>query len=159
MAALALAFGMAVVVAERPGAPETRPGRVPFDEALAGADVLSLHCPLTPATRHLIGAAELARMKPGALLINTARGALVDPHALLAALAAGKLGGAGIDVLEAEPPRDGHPLLDADLPNLLVTPHVAWAGRATMQALADGLVANIEAWALGEPTNLVIAQC
>lgn len=152
--ARARAFGMRVLVAERRGAP-AREGRVAFDDLLPMADVLSLHCPLTPETRHLIGAAELARMKPGAILVNTARGALVDYPALLASLRAGHLGGAGVDVLEAEPPVAGHPLLDADLPNLIVTPHVAWASRASMERLGEQLVANLEAWERGEPAHLV----
>lgn len=150
----ARAFGMEVVVAERRGA-APRPGRMPFDEVLATADVLSLHCPLTPETRHLIDAAALAAMKPGAILVNTARGALVDYPALLAALRAGHLGGAGIDVLEVEPPVAGHPLLEVDLPNLIVTPHVAWASRASMERLGAQLIDVIEAWERGEPRNLV----
>lgn len=151
----ARAFGMEVVVAERRGA-TPRDGRMAFDEVLATADVLSLHCPLTPETRHLLGAAEFSAMKPGAILINTARGALVDYPAMIAALRAGKLGGAGIDVLEAEPPVAGHPLLEAgDLPNLIVTPHVAWASRASMERLGAQLIDVIEAWDRGEPRNLV----
>ena len=150
----ARAFGMRVLVGDRRGV-APRPGRVAFEAVLAEADVLSLHCPLTPATRHLIGAAELAAMKPGATLINTARGALVEPHALLAALRSGHLAGAGIDVLDVEPPVDGHPLLDADLPNLIVTPHVAWASRASMERLGEQLIGNLEAWERGEPRNLV----
>jgi glycerate dehydrogenase len=148
------ALGMEVLLAERRGA-EPRPGRVPFEEALTRADVLSLHCPLTPETRGLVGAAELAAMKPGAILINTARGALVDADALLTALAEGRLGGAGIDVLPEEPPRHGHPLLEANLPNLIVTPHVAWASASAMQALADQLIDNMEAFVAGRPRNVV----
>jgi glycerate dehydrogenase len=145
---------MEVLLADRRGA-LPRAGRVSFEEALMRADVLSLHCPLTPETRGLIGAAELALMKPGAILINTARGALVDAPALLASLKAGHLGGAGIDVLPEEPPRQGHPLLEADLPNLIVTPHVAWASASAQQALADQLVGNLEAFVAGTPRNVV----
>jgi glycerate dehydrogenase len=148
------ALGMEVLLADRRGA-LPRAGRVSFEEALMRADVLSLHCPLTPETRGLIGAAELALMKPGAILINTARGALVDAPALLASLKAGHLGGAGIDVLPEEPPRQGHPLLEADLPNLIVTPHVAWASASAQQALADQLVGNLEAFVAGTPRNVV----
>lgn len=151
----ARAFGMHVLIAERRGATTTRPGRMPFAQVLAEADVLSLHCPLTPETRGLVGTIELAQMKPDALLINTARGALVDYPALLAALKAGQLGGAGIDVLESEPPIGGHPLLAADLPNLIVTPHIAWASRASMARLGEQLVGNLEAWVAGTPQNLV----
>ena len=152
--ARAQAFGMRVLRSERRGV-LPRPGRVAFEDALAMADVLSLHCPLTAETRHLIGAAELAALKPGALLINTARGALLDGPALLAALRSGHLGGAGIDVLEAEPPVAGDPLLAATLPNLIVTPHVAWASRASMARLGEQLVSVIEAWERGQPLNLV----
>lgn len=151
----ARAFGMRVVVADRKGAAAVRPDRLPFEVTLAEADVLSLHCPLTAETRHLIGAVELAAMKAGAVLINTARGALVDYPALLAALRSGHLGGAGIDVVEQEPPVDGHPLLEVSLPNLIVTPHVAWASEASMARLGEQLVAVLEAWDRGEPLNLV----
>jgi glycerate dehydrogenase len=136
------AFGMRVLLANRPGgAPQ--PDRVDFAELLARADVLSLHCPLTPATRHLLGATELARMKPDAVLINTARGGLVEPQALVDALRAGRLGGAGIDVLETEPPVGGNPLLAADVPNLIVTPHVAWGAREARQRGLAQLAANV----------------
>lgn len=139
----AQAFGMRVLIANRPGAgPE--PGRVDLDQLLAMSDVVSLHCPLTPATRGMIGARELALMKPDALLINTARGALVDGHALAAALKAGRLGGAGIDVLPREPPVDGDPLLDPSIPNLLLTPHVAWAAREARQRCLDEAAANVQ---------------
>jgi glycerate dehydrogenase len=107
-------------------------------------------------TSHLIGTAEFSRMRPGALLINTARGGLVDEAALLEALRSGRLGGAGFDVLEKEPPTQGHPLLDLDMPNFILTPHIAWSGRAAMQALADQLIANIEAYAAGAPRNRVV---
>jgi glycerate dehydrogenase len=142
VARVAEGFGLRVQVANRPGG-AAQPGRVELADLLAEADVLSLHCPLTPATRHLIGAAELARMKPDAVLINTARGGLVDPHALADALRAGRLGGAGIDVLETEPPLDGNPLLAADVPNLIVTPHVAWGAREARQRGLAQLAANV----------------
>ncbi len=141
-ARIAEAFGMHVLIANRPGSPP-QSGRVPLDELLAAADILSLHCPLNAATRGLIGARELALMKPDALLINTARGALVDGRALAAALEAGRLGGAGIDVLALEPPAPDEPLLDARVPNLLVTPHVAWAAREARQRCIDEMAANI----------------
>jgi glycerate dehydrogenase len=116
---------------------------VPLDELLATADVVSLHCPLTPATRGLIGARELARMKPDALLINTARGALIDGAALAAALKERRLGGAGIDVLPVEPPAASEPLLESGIPNLIVTPHVAWAAFESRQRCLDEMAANI----------------
>ena len=151
VARLAEAFGMAVRVAQRPGselAPGT--GRAPLAELLPEVDVLSLHCPLTPATRHLIGAEQLRLMKPDALLINTARGALVDTAALAAALRDGVIGGAGIDVLSAEPPVDGDPLLAADIPNLIVTPHTAWAALESRQRGMDQVTENVAAFLNGE---------
>jgi glycerate dehydrogenase len=142
VAKVAEAFGMRVIVSNRPGA-EPMDGRVSLDELLATADVVSLHCPLTPATRGMIGARELARMKPDALLINTARGALVDGAALARALREHRLGGAGIDVLPTEPPADGEPLIDPDIPNLIVTPHIAWAAFEARQRCLDEMAANI----------------
>lgn len=152
---LALAFDMRVLVAEHKGAAAVREGRVPFDEVLSRSDALTLHCPLTAATRRLIGHAELQQMKPHAVLINCGRGGLVDEAALAAALREGRLAGAGVDVLSAEPPREGNPLLDLKLPNLIVTPHNAWASDEAMQILADQLVDNLEAFVAGRPQNLV----
>lgn len=154
-ALLAAAFGMRVVVAEHRGAP-LRSGRVPFETVLAEADVLSLHCPLTAATRGLIGPAELDRMKPDALLVNTSRGAVIDEAALAGALAAGRLGGAALDVLATEPPPADHPLLALDLPNLLITPHIAWAAREARQRALDEIVVNIEAFRRGDGRNRVV---
>ncbi|WP_283149151.1 D-2-hydroxyacid dehydrogenase [Silvimonas soli] len=154
-ARLAAAFGMRVLYAERKGAAEVREGYVAFEAALAQADVLSLHCPLTAETHNVIGERELALMKTDSVLINTARGGLVDEVALLAALQSGQLGGAALDVLVQEPPRDGNPLLDINLPNLIITPHVAWASVETMQVLAGQLIDNIEGFLLGQPRNVV----
>jgi glycerate dehydrogenase len=156
MAQLGRAIGMEVIIAERKSATSVREGRKSFADVLRLSDVLSLHCPLTEETRNLIGAEELGQMKSDALLINTARGGLIDDYALLDALKAGRLGGAGIDVLRVEPPREGNPLLDVDLRNLIVTPHNAWASRQAMQTLADQLVDNLEAFVRGEPRNLII---
>ena len=155
MAVTAGALGMRVIVAEHKGATAIRPGRVAFDEALRRADVVSLHCPLTDTTRHLIGAAELGQMKSSAILINTARGSIVDEQALATALADGVIAGAGLDVLSEEPPRRGNPLLEHPVPNLIVTPHIAWASIETMQKLADQLIDNIDAFMRGEPRNVV----
>lgn len=152
--AIAGALGMHVVVAERRGV-EARAGRVALGEALRGADVLCLTCPLTPETRGLIGSEELRLMKPSALLINCARGHIVDDAALAEALRDGRLGGAGLDVLREEPPRNGNPLLDLELPNLIVTPHTAFASREALEVLGEQLIANIEAFAAGEPRNVV----
>jgi glycerate dehydrogenase len=151
VAQLGRALGMRVHVAEHRGASEVREGRVRFEEALRESDVVTLHVPLNEETRGLIGRGELNLMKRTAILINCARGGVVDEAALAEALVGGRIAGAGVDVLDGEPPRAGadgrrHPLLELDLPNLVVTPHVAWAGREAMQALADQLVANIEAF-------------
>jgi glycerate dehydrogenase len=147
-ARVAEAFGMRVVIANRRGE-SPRPDRVELERLLAMSDIVSLHCPLSDSTRGLIGARELALMKPDALLINTARGALVDGRALGMALKAGRLGGAGIDVLPQEPPPDDDPLLDPDIPNLLLTPHVAWAAREARQRCLDEMAANISDFARG----------
>jgi glycerate dehydrogenase len=149
------AFDMRILVANRVGgAPAAE--RVSLGDLLASADVLSLHCPLTPDTRLLIGTRELALMKPDAVLINTARGGLVDSAALAAALRAGRLGGAGIDVLPQEPPVDGDPLLDPSIPNLIVTPHVAWAARESRQRSFDEMAANITDFLAGGRRGRVI---
>ncbi|UTH72303.1 D-2-hydroxyacid dehydrogenase [Chromobacterium sp. IIBBL 290-4] len=155
LAQMARAFGMEVIFAERKGAAQAREGKVLFEQALARADVVSLHCPLNDETRGMIAQAELMAMKPGAILINTARGGLVDEADLVAALKYGQLGGAGFDVLSAEPPAADNPLLKARLPNLIVTPHVGWASGEAMARLAAQLAGNIEAFVQGEPRNLV----
>lgn len=155
VARLAEAFGMRVLWAEHKGAHEVRPGYTAFEAVLREADVLSLHCPLNVRTRGLIGAAELRMMKREAVLINTARGGIVDEAALARALEEGWIGGAGFDVLTQEPPREGNPLLQIDRPNFILTPHVAWASARAMQALLDQLTENIEAFARGEPRNRV----
>lgn len=144
---LARAFGMRTLIAEHKDAAQpAREGRTPFAEVLSQSDIVTLHTPLNAQTRHLISAAELALMKPTALLINCARGGVVDEDALIEALRAGKIAGAGVDVLVREPPREGSALLELDLPNLIVTPHVAWASLEAMQTLADQLIDNIEAF-------------
>jgi len=160
VAELARAFGMQVLVAQRPGS-EAGQGsrgeadRVPLDELLPRVDVLSLHCPLTDNTRDLINAERIARMQRHAMIINTARGGLVNEEALVAALREGRLGGAGFDVLTSEPPRAGNPLLDEDIPNLIVTPHTAWASREARQRVCDQLAENIGAWMRGETIRAV----
>jgi glycerate dehydrogenase len=148
-------FGMEVLVAERPGG-VARAGRLPLPDLLGRVDVLSLHCPLTPETRGLIGAPELALMRPHALLINTARGGIVDEAALARALRAGTLGAAAVDTLGVEPPPADHPLLAPDIPNLMLTPHAAWASREARQRLIAEVAANIEAFAAGERRNRVV---
>lgn len=157
VAGIGRAFGMDVQVAAslRDGVDEA--GRVPLATLLPRADVISLHCPLTAQTEKLVNNVFLNRMKPGAFLINTARGGLVDDAALLAALQNGQLGGAGLDVLDQEPPPADHPLLAKSLPNLIVTPHNAWISRDCRQRLLDGVVSNIRQWQAGEPTRVVNA--
>jgi len=155
---LAEAFGMRVLRAERKGATVVRPGYTAFAEVLAEADAISLHCPLTAETQNLISEPELKAMKPSALLINTARGGIVDEAALIRALQEGWIGGAGFDVITAEPPPADHPMVDPGLlalPNFLLTPHVAWSSRPAMQTLADQLIDNIEAFVAGTPQNRV----
>ena len=155
LATYAQAFKMNVVFAEHKNAQSVRDGYVSFDEAIRSADVVSLNCPLTPQTANMIGEAELQRMKPGAILINCGRGGLVDEAALVAALKYGQIGGAGFDVLTQEPPRDGNPLLKARLPNLIVTPHIAWASQEAANRLFDILLDNINRFVAGNPQNLV----
>lgn len=156
VAELARAFGMRVLLAEHKGATTVRPGYTPFDQVLSEADHISLHVPLTTATQLLIGPRELGLMKRGAVLINCARGGVVDEAALLDALRTRRIAGAATDVLTQEPPVDGNPLLAPDLPNLIVTPHVAWAGREAMQGLGEQLIRVIEAFVAGCPHNLVV---
>nr|WP_315039127.1 D-2-hydroxyacid dehydrogenase [uncultured Neisseria sp.] len=155
LATYAQAFKMNVVFAEHKHAQSVRDGYVSFDEAIRSADVVSLNCPLTPQTANMIGETELQQMKPGAILINCGRGGLVDEAALVAALKYGQIGGAGFDVLTQEPPRDGNPLLKARLPNLIVTPHIAWASQEAANRLFDILLDNINRFVAGNPQNLV----
>jgi glycerate dehydrogenase len=154
VARAAEAFGMKVIIADHKGV-KPRSGRSAFEEVLAQADVVTLHCPLTEATKHLIGIEELAAMKPSALLINAARGGIVDESALVQALQQQKIAGAGFDVLTEEPPVHGNVLLDAKIPNLIVTPHIAWASRESRQRLIDEIVENIEAFKADQPRNIV----
>ena len=155
VARVAEAFGMKVLVAERPGK-QARDGRTAFEDVLERADVVSLHCPLNDETRRLFNTETFGKMKPGALLINTARGGLVDSAALVAALDSGRLAGAAIDVLATEPPVDGDPVLDYRGANLIVTPHVAWASDVARQNAIDELAANAAAFLRGEPRNRVV---
>ena len=155
---LADVLGMRVLYAERPGAAQVRRGYTPFETALAEADVLSLHCPLTDETRGLIDDAAFAAMARRPILVNCGRGGLVDEAALERALDAGQIAGAGFDVLSTEPPSadDGNPLLRlAGRDNVLLTPHVGWASLGAMQAAADMLIDNIEAFMAGAPVNTV----
>ncbi|WP_373752522.1 D-2-hydroxyacid dehydrogenase [Neisseria weixii] len=155
LARYAEAFNMKVIFGEHKHADKVRENYVPFEEAIQTADVISLHCPLTGQTTNMIGETELKQMKPGAILINCGRGGLVDETALVAALKYGQIGGAGFDVLTEEPPRHGNPLLKARLPNLIITPHMAWASHEAINRLFDILLDNVDKFVKGQPQNLV----
>ena len=159
VARIARAFGMHVLATPSRSAPSGAGGSdvevVPLDALLARADVVSLHCPLTPETTRLIDAPRLALMKTDALLLNTARGGLIDEPALRAALEQGALGGAGLDVLSVEPPPGDHVLLSA--PRCLITPHLAWATLQSRRRLLDAAVDNVRAFLAGQPRNVVDA--
>jgi glycerate dehydrogenase len=155
-AAIGKAFGMRVLFADHPPPKAPEVDFTPFADVLRESDVVTLHCPLTESTRNLIGLDELRRMKPSAVLINTARGGLVDERALAQALSEGTIAGAGVDVLATEPPRDDDVLLGLRMPNLIVTPHIAWASQGAMRFLADQLIDNIEAFVSGAPVNVVV---
>ena len=150
---------MRVVRAAVPGSPTRAAGeRTPLAEALPAADVVSLHCPLTPETRGLVDARFLAALKPGAILINTARGGLIDEAALIAALGDGRLGGVGLDVLTVEPPPADHPLTDPRAPwaaRVVVTPHVAWGAIEARRRLAAVATENLRAFLAGQRQNRV----
>lgn len=155
VARLARCFGMQVLVAARPGSRDIPAERVTFETLLERSDVVSLHCPLTEQTHNLIDAAALARMQPGSLLINAARGGIVDEGALKTALLSGHLGGAATDVLTEEPPRNGNVLLDPSIPNLIVTPHSAWGSVQARQTIIHQTAENIRACQSGKPVRQV----
>ncbi|GAB3528046.1 D-2-hydroxyacid dehydrogenase [Photobacterium alginatilyticum] len=156
VAKLAQALGMEVLFAERKGQPKCREGYTPFSDVVEQADILTLHCPLTAETANLIGRQELGQMKPSSLLINTGRGGLVDEQALVDALQQGEIGGAGVDVFTEEPADDSNPLVaHAHLPNLLLTPHVAWGADSAIQTLANQLIDNLNRFVEGKPQNVV----
>ncbi|MBI2992260.1 MAG: D-2-hydroxyacid dehydrogenase [Deltaproteobacteria bacterium] len=158
VAEMARGFGLEILIAARPGSDRPVPqGRLPLDEVLKRSDIISLHCPLTPRTRNLLDSRALALMKPGALLINTARGTLIDAEALIQALRGKRLAGAALDVLTQEPPPPDHPLIQAakELDNLLVTPHCAWSAREARERLMDEVVENILAFTREQDRNRV----
>ncbi|MFM1604100.1 MAG: D-2-hydroxyacid dehydrogenase [Porticoccaceae bacterium] len=156
VAKIAEAFGMKVIFAALPGRSHSnQDNRMPFGALLKEADILSLHCPLTAETAKLISADELGSMKESALLINTARGGLIDEKALKDALTNGVIAGAAVDVLSVEPPSDGNLLIDSDIPNLIVTPHVAWVARESRQRLVNQVAENIKGFLAGQPRNQV----
>jgi glycerate dehydrogenase len=158
VADLGRAFGMKVLFSDYKGTTGMGPLYTPFEQVLRESDVITLHSPLMPSTRNMISTDEFAMMARRPLLINTARGGLVDEIALERALREGQISGAGFDVVTAEPPPPDHPLMRLlDLPNFILTPHVAWASHEAVQGLADQLVDNIEAFERGQPTNMVAA--
>ena len=157
-AKMAEALGMKIKIAQTPwssSSDSNNTERTPWKEFLADCDVISLHCPLTPESRYLFDKDSITHMKRGALLINTARGGIVHEQDLLAALKSGHLRGAALDVLEQEPPASDHPLITANLPNLLITPHSAWIAKECRQRLMNGVVQNIKAYLEGSPENVV----
>ena len=154
VAKLAEAFGMRVLIGQIPGRP-ARPDRLTVDELLPQVDALTFHCPLNEHTRNFIGARELALLKPGAFVVNTARGGMIDEQALADALRSGHLGGAATDVLSVEPPRDGNPLLAADIPRLIITPHSAWGSREARQRIVGQLTENAQAFFNGTALRVV----
>jgi len=155
VARLASALGMEVLLSEHRGRNDVRAGYTRFETVIAQADMLTLHCPLTPATRGLIGQAEIAHMKPGALLINTARGPLVNEDAVIDGLKSGHLGGAALDVIVTEPPTGQEAIFKFTHPNLMITPHVAWAAQDGLSRLALGITENLEAFHGGAPIHVV----
>ncbi len=154
-AELARAFGMNILVAQRPGMDDDRADRVSLDELFRKSDVISLHCPLTKHTENLVNSEIFAVMKETAILVNTSRGAVVDEDALVSALINGQIAGAGIDVLSQEPPIDGNPLLRDGIPNLVVTPHIAWAAVESRQRAVEEMAQNIAAFRSGKIRNRV----
>lgn len=154
VAKLAEAFGMRVLLGQIPGRPP-RADRLPLHELLPQIDALTLHCPLNEHTRHMIGAPELALLKPNAFVVNTARGGIIDEQALADALRRGHLGGAATDVLSVEPPVDGNPLLADDIPRLIVTPHSAWGSVEARQRIIGQLAENATAFFAGQPIRSV----
>ncbi|MCJ8207079.1 2-hydroxyacid dehydrogenase [Pseudomonas sp. RGM2987] len=154
VARLAEAFGMRVLLGQIPGRPP-RPERLPLDQLLPQIDALTLHCPLNEHTRNFIGARELALLKPGAFVINTARGGLIDEQALADVLRNGHLGGAATDVLSVEPPTQGNPLLAPDIPRLIVTPHNAWGSREARQRIVGQMSENAQAFFSGTARRVV----
>jgi glycerate dehydrogenase len=156
VADLGKAFGMRVLFSDYKGTTGMGPLYTPFEQVLRQSDVITLHTPLIPTTRNMIGAAEFAVMERRPLLINTARGGLVDEDALAEALREGRLAGAGFDVATIEPPPKDHVLMRLlEMPNFILTPHVAWASREAIQSLADQLVDNVDTFVAGKPKNIV----
>jgi glycerate dehydrogenase len=156
VALLAEALGMNVLFSEHKGSVQCREGYTPFSEVIQQSDVLTLHCPLNQQTTNLISGNEFKQMKTTSVLINAGRGGLVDEAALITALKAKQIAGAGVDVFTQEPADINNPLIaNADMPNLILTPHVAWGSDSSIQTLADQLIDNIDAYLASKPQNLV----
>ncbi|WNC73186.1 D-2-hydroxyacid dehydrogenase [Thalassotalea psychrophila] len=156
VATIASAFSMNVMIAERQGQTTIRPGRVSFDHAIQQADIISLHAPLTTDTEHLINKESVAQMQNGVVIVNTARGGLINNEDLLTGLKSKKIGAAILDVLETEPPAEDHPLLNAKLDNLYITAHVAWGSLQSQQRLVNSLAKNIESFQQGINLNRIV---
>lgn len=156
---LGKAFGMKVLFSARKGSPPSSSRHTPFEQVVSESDVVSLHCPLTEMTQNLIGKPEFDAMRRTALLVNTARGGLVNESDLVEAIELGKIAGAGFDVTTLEPPDGSHPLVRlAERDNFILTPHIGWTSRQAVQGLADQLIENIESFWAGRPRNLVTAS-
>lgn len=155
VAAVASAFGMKLLIAQSIGAQNPQPDRVGFDELITQADVISLHCPLTAHTENLFDRAVFAKMKDSAFLINAARGGIINETDLVEALKEGAIAGCATDVLTVEPPKEGNPLLDPTIPNLLVTPHIAWGSVEARSRIIQQTAANIDGFLQGQHLNAV----
>lgn len=149
VARIAESFGMDVIICERIGSSRT-PGRVSFEEFIQQADVISLHCPLTDETANLFTAGTFKQMKNSAFLVNAARGGIVNESDLAEALRSGDIAGAATDVLTEEPPKDGNVLLDSSIPNLIVTPHIAWGSAEARMRIIDQTAENIRVYQQGQ---------
>jgi len=150
---IASAFGMKVIIAERANATTIRNGRVAFEEVMSNADIISLHCPLTEETKHLINTHSLKNAKRNLVIVNTARGDIIDDNALLLALESQRIEAAILDVLNQEPPPENHPLLNSGLDNLIITAHIAWGSLQSQQRLLNLLAVHIKAFVNNEPVN------
>ena len=150
------AFGMKVIYTASRDPKRSLPGSLPLEKLLPIADIVTLHVPLTAETRHLFGEKAFSSMKKGAFLINNSRGGLIDEMALVKALKSHHLGGAALDVLSQEPPPHDHPLLDPTIPNLIITPHIAWASIEARTRMIDILASNVSAFLSGKPQNVVL---
>lgn len=154
---MARALGMKVLIADRKGATEVRDGRVAFETALKECTVFILVCPLDVSTRNMIDEAEFNTMQPTSMIVNVGRGGIINEQALTAALRKGKISGAATDVFETEPAtKENSPLLDPSIPNLVLSPHMAWYSAKSINGSLMGIKSNIEAWVAGKPQNVIL---